>query len=91
MIIKTPKKGFSVVAYNQQKRNRCPYATLEQMQQMEFGVTGITRKIEDSTFELLEGDGGLHGWAQTYLDDNGNVADWDRVPEGEARTLGLIK
>jgi hypothetical protein len=61
------------------------------MQQMEFGVTGITRKIDDATFELLVGDGGLRGWAQTYLDDAGNVADWDRVPEGEARAIGLTK
>ena len=65
------------------------YATLDQMQQMEFGVTGMTRKIGDATFERLEGDRGLYGWAQTYLDDNGYIIDWDRVSEYEACKLGL--
>jgi hypothetical protein len=66
------------------------YATLSQMQDMEFGVTGIQRRINEQLYELLQ-VGELYGWAAVYEDDNGNPVDWDRVSEVEARELGLIK
>jgi hypothetical protein len=65
------------------------YATLEQMQQMEFGVTGAERTIDGVAFELLIGDNGLFGWAAKHADSDGNMVDWDRVSEDEAKQLGL--
>jgi hypothetical protein len=67
------------------------YATLAQMQDMELGVTGYTRTINDCQFEMMVGDDGLYGWAALHIDVNGDAVDWDRVPEDEARELGLIK
>ena len=67
------------------------YATLEQMQDMELGVTGVDRIINDCRFELMVGDDGLYGWAALHIDANGDVCDWDRVSEDEARELGLLR
>jgi len=66
------------------------YATLHQMQDMEFGVTGIQRRIDGQLYELLQ-DGECFGWAAVYEDDNGDPVDWDRISESEARGLGLVK
>ena len=66
------------------------YATLRQMQDMEFGVTGIQRRIDEQLYELLQ-DGECYGWAAVYEDDNGNPVDWDRISEVEAKQLGLEK
>lgn len=67
------------------------YATLDQMQNMEFGVTGMIKIIDGEMFELLTGNNGLYGWAHRYNDAEGNMIDWDRVPEAEAKKLGLEK
>ncbi len=67
------------------------YATIDQMQQMEFGVTGNVVTISGCRFELLVSqDGALFGWAALSDDANGNMVDWDRVSEDEASTLGLL-
>ncbi len=67
------------------------YATLDQMQDMEFGVTGDNRLINGTHFERLihRDDPSLYGWAARYDDANGDMIDWDRVSEEEASELGL--
>ncbi len=65
------------------------YATLEQMQDMEFG-SGNVVTIQGVRFERLS-NGELFGWAARNEDADGNMVDWDRVSENEAQTLGLIK
>jgi hypothetical protein len=67
-----------------------PYATLEQMQDMELGVTGETVIIRGVHFERMVGDDGLFGWAALHIDANGDAVDWDRVSEEEAHELGLL-
>jgi hypothetical protein len=65
------------------------YATLEQMQNMEFG-NGNVVTIQGVMFERLS-SGELFGWAARNNDVDGNMIDWDHVSEEEAKTLGLIK
>jgi hypothetical protein len=65
------------------------YATLEEMQQMEFGVTNDVRTINGVRFERLEKDG-LYGWAALSDDEKGEMVSWDRVSESEAKELGLV-
>ena len=67
------------------------YASIDEAQQMEFGVTGTTRKIDGETFELLEGDDGKFAWAQHINDEKGEMIDWDYVSHNEAIKLGLEK
>ncbi len=65
------------------------YATLEQMQDMEFG-NGNVVTIQGVKFERLEANG-VFGWAARNEDADGNMVDWDRVSEDDARNMGLIK
>lgn len=64
------------------------YATLEEMQKMEFGTHG-QKVIGDDLFELVSDGSGCEGWAVIYTDDQGNMIDWDRLPEADAIKLGL--
>lgn len=65
------------------------YATIEEAQKMEFGVTGETRVIDGDTYEKLVDDES-YAWACKYLDDNGDMVDWDYLTESWAKELGLI-
>ncbi len=66
------------------------YATLEQMQDMEFGCTGRYATVDGYEYEMLvDRDGEFYGWANKHIDVNGEwTGDWDRVPEEDLNMIG---
>lgn len=74
--------------------NTTRYATIDEALQMEFGVTGDTQTFAEDRgaceYERLISEEAFC-WACKYLDDKGEMIDWDMVPEDFARELGLIK
>lgn len=71
---------------------KAKYATLEEMQGMEFGVHGSrVIKVNGVNLEVeYLGNSNVGGWAAVFRDEAGNMVDWDRLDVAEAREFGLI-
>ncbi len=65
------------------------YGTFEQIADMQLGVTGLQRTINDVVFEMVQGDDAM-GWTALGFDADGNVVQHDPLSEKDAEELGLI-
>jgi hypothetical protein len=65
------------------------YGTFQEIANMDLGVTGTRRTINDVQFEQVRSDDAI-GWVALGLDANGDILQVDPVSEAEAVELGLI-
>lgn len=65
------------------------YGTFQEIAEMQLGVTGLQRTVNDVTFEMVKSDDAM-GWTALGFDANGDVVQHDPLNERDAEQLGLI-